>query len=132
MNKKSLIAAIIKIILGISLASLGAAKLLDSFWMGMGTALIFVGVVSLVRTIRYHSNPDFQKKVNIETNDERNRFLSMKAWSWAGYLFIIIAAFATIGFKLAGYESLMLLCSGSVCLIITIYWIAYLILRKKY
>ena len=64
--------------------------------------------------------------------DERNRFIRGKAWSWVGYLYIIIAAVATIVFKLLGQETLMFAASGSVCLMLVLYWIIYLILNKKY
>ena len=39
---------------------------------------------------------------------------------------------ATITFKLLGQDTLMFFCSGSVCLLLVVYWIIFLILRKKY
>ena len=56
----------------------------------------------------------------------------MKAWSWSGYLFVIVAAVGTIVFKLMGKDDLMMLCSGGLCLVILIYYVSYMILRKKY
>ena len=67
----------------------------------------------------------------IENYDERNKYLSMKAWSWAGYLFVMIAACATVMLKLAGKEDLMMISSGSVCLVMVLYWISYMVLKKK-
>ena len=132
MNNKRFIASIAEIILGLALIVLGEMQMIDSFWMGMGTALIFVGVIYLVRQIRYKANTGYKEKVDTETKDERNRFLAMKAWSWTGYLLTLIFGVATIAFKLADQDTLMFFCSGSVCLIVTIYWVAYYILRRKY
>ena len=44
----------------------------------------------------------------------------------------MIAAVGTFVFKFAGKEDLMMLCSGAVCLLLVLYWICFLYLRKKY
>lgn len=132
MSNKRFISSIIEILLGVGLLVLGSIGIIDSFWTGMGTALIFVGVLYLIRQIRYKTDANYKEKFETEAKDERNRFLSMKAWSWTGYLLVLIMGVATIALKIAGYEQLMLFCSSIVCLIITIYWIAYLILKRKY
>ena len=56
----------------------------------------------------------------------------MKAWSWSGYLFVMIAAAASIGLKVAGQDQLSIAAGGSVCLLITLYWVSYLFLSRKY
>jgi len=104
----------------------------DEFWSSMGIVLLVVGALQLIREIRYHSNEEYREKFDTETNDERNRFIANKAWAWAGYLFVLIAACGTILFKLLDREDLMMLCSGAVCLMILLYWISYTILKKKY
>ena len=132
MNNKRYIASVVEILLGIGLIIAGQMQVIDSFWFGMGTSLVFVGAIFLIRQIRYKTNANYKEAYDTNTKDERNRFLAMKAWSWAGYLFVIIAAVATIALKIAGFEELMMVTSGSVCLIILLYWVAYWILRKKY
>ena len=47
-------------------------------------------------------------------------------------LFVMIAAVASIMLKLAGREDLMKAASGSVCLIIILYWVSYVVLKGKY
>jgi len=64
--------------------------------------------------------------------DERNLFLHSKAWAWAGYCFVIIAAVASIVLRIAGQDLLSTAAGFAVCLITVLYWIAYLIERKKY
>ncbi|MBQ9842074.1 MAG: hypothetical protein IJO42_03070 [Clostridia bacterium] len=132
MKNRRWILSVVYIVLGAALFGVSCLELLDSFWSGMGAALLVVGVLRLIQFIRYRSNPDYQEKMETENKDERNRFLSMKAWSWAGYLFVFIAAIGTIVFKLLAMDQLMMLCSGGLCLLLILYWVSYLILRKKY
>ncbi len=132
MNVKRIIPLILYVILGISLILCGTMNVVDSFWSGMGTALLVVGCMRLVQIIRYKTNTQYKEKVDTETSDERNRFIRAKAWSWAGYLFIIIGGIGTIIFKVLNMEPEMMVCSCAVCLMLVLYWVSFFILRKKY
>lgn len=132
MKQRRILASVIKIVFGIVLSACGFTGLVDEFWSGMGGAFVIIGVLQLIRQIRYLSNEEYKETVDIAAKDERNKYISLKAWSWAGYCFVIIAAVATILLKLAGMEDLMMLASGSVCLMLLLYWGAYMILRRKY
>ena len=129
---KRFIASIIEIAVGLGLLLLRFFDVIDDFWSGMGTALIVVGALQLIRHIRYKTNETYKAAVDVELNDERNKFLSMKAWSWAGYLFVMIAAVAAIVLKICGLDEYVFFASGSVCLIMILYWVSYMIVRKKY
>ena len=131
-SNKRLIASIVEIALGAVLLVCNLAGLLDEFWSGMGAALIVVGGLFLMRQIRYKTNETYRESVDVEVNDERNKYISMKAWSLAGYLFVLIAAVGAIVLKIAGRDDLVFMASGSVCLIVVLYWLAYMVLRKKY
>ena len=120
------------IILGAVLLALGVAEVVDSFWSGMGGALIAVGAVHTVRQIKLRKNEEYREKIEIESKDERNKFISLNAWAWAGYIFVIANALGTIGFKLLENEQLSQYCAFAVCLVLVLYWISYMILRKKY
>ena len=120
------------LVLGAVLAALGFAGQVDEFWCGMGVALILVGILRTVRMYRFRKDENYREKVQIETEDERNRFLRGRAWAWAGYLFILIAAVATIVLKVMGQDLLSMAASGAVCLMLVLYWGAYLVARKKY
>ena len=118
--------------IGATLGICGELGTIDQFWNGLGAALVVVGVLRLVRQIRYNTSPKYKEETDTALSDERNRFIRAKAWSWVGYTYIIVAAVATIVFKILGEETLMFFCSGSVCLILVLYWIAYFILTRKY
>ncbi len=132
MKKVRIIASVLEIIIGITLLVCSFANLVDEFWCGFGMSMLIIGAIFLLKNIKYHTNENYREETNIKLNDERNKYLSLKAWSWSGYLFIIISALGTIIFKFMGKEDLMMLCSGAVCLIVLIYWISYIILSKKY
>jgi len=132
MRKARLISSILEIVIGVVLCVCYFANLIDEFWSGMGIALIIVGSLFLLRNIKYQTNEKYREEIDVQNSDERNKFLSLKAWSWSGYLFVIIAAVGTFVFKFMDKEELMMLSSGAVCLIVFLYWISYIILCKKY
>lgn len=132
MNGKRIAAQILWAILGCVLLVLGCFEVVDSFWSGMGTALMVVGVMRLIRAYRFSKDASYREKVEIEIGDERNRYLRGKAWAWAGYLFILITAVAVIVLKVVGQELLSIAAGGAICLMLVLYWGAYLLLRKKY
>ena len=129
---KQLLKYIILILLGAGLLVLGYLEIIEDFWSGMGAGLLAVALLRMVQLYRLRTNPAYREKMEIETNDERNAFLRARAWSWAGYLFILIAGAAVIGFKIAGQDLLSQAASWAVCLILVLYWGAYLVLKKKY
>ena len=132
MQKKRMIASIIEIIIGLVLCTGFLAKLWDEFWNGMGVALIVVGTLFLLRSIKYHTNSDYREKYDIAAKDERNHYLSLKAWAWAGYLFVLIGAVSAIVFEIIGMHQLVPLASSMVCLVILLYAGSYMVLRRKY
>lgn len=120
------------VVLGSVLAALELAGRIDTFWGSMGFALVMVGVLQIVRFVRYQRNADYREKMDVESGDERNRFLANKAWAWAGYWMMLICAVGTIVFKLLGREDLMMFSSGVVCLMLVLYWACYMVLKRKY
>lgn len=132
MKKERLIASIVEIIVGAALFICSVFGVVDEFWSGMGTSIFIIGVIFLIRNIKYKTNEEYREKIDIESNDERNKYISLKAWAWAGYLFVMLGAVGTIVFKLIGKEDLMMMASLSVCLIMVFYWISYIFLKKKY
>jgi hypothetical protein len=130
--EKKVIVNILWIVIGTILIGLSFAGIVDAFWNGMGTGLLVVGVLHLVKFYRLDKNPAYREKNEIELNDERNRFLRNKAWAWAGYLFVMLAAVCSIIFKIADQELLSFAASGSVCIILVLYCISFWILKRKY
>lgn len=131
MKKRNLYINIFWIVLGAALIGANMAGLLEDIYCGFGGGLVGVGIVNLIRTLRYRSDPEYQEKIDIEINDERNRYIRMKAWSWAGYLFILIMAIVTIVCMVLSKMLYMQMASFMVCLMLILYWGSYMVLRGK-
>ncbi len=120
------------LLLGAVLVVCSMTEVIDSYWSGMGGGFAGVGIAQLIRHIRYRKNEEYREKVDVETNDERNRFLAGKAWAWAGYLFVLVSGVATIALKVMGQDQWSLAASCALCLLLVLYWIAYFVLKRKY
>lgn len=129
---KNYLFAVLYIVTGTILFVLAFMEKLDEFWSGMGSALFVIGLIRLIRLYRFQKNEVYREKMEIEEKDERNHFIRNKAWAWAGYLFVLIMAIATIVFKLIGQEMLMMAASSSVCLVLVLFWVSYLVIKRKY
>lgn len=132
-NNRRLVLSIFWVVLGLVLVVLSIAEVLDSsVYAGMGGALTAVGALQVIRNLRYRGNEEYRKKVDTEVNDERNRFLRMKSWSWAGYIVVLVEAIGVIVAMIMGKETVQMILAYSVCLILCAYWISYLVLSRKY
>ena len=129
---RRIIAHVLCAAVGITLLLLGMLGVLDSFWSGMGSALLVVAALRFVQMIRFRRDEAYREKVETEVSDERNRFLRDRAWAWTGYLFVLTASVCTIVLKVMGQELLSMASGYAVCLMLVIYWVSYLILRRKY
>ena len=132
-NNRRLALSIFWAVVGIVLIVLSVAEVLDSsLYAGMGGGLTAVGVLQSIRNIRYRKDAEYREKIDIEYSDERSRFLRMKSWSWAGYIVVLVEAVGVVVATILGEETIRMVLSYSVCLILVAYWVSYLILGKKY
>ena len=129
---RSVAVSILWMLLGITLLGLGIMEILDAFWSGMGSAFFMVGAMGLFRSFRLKKDPQYREKVETEASDERIVFLRSKAWAWAGYLFVLITAVASIVLRLLEQRLLSTAAGFAVLLIVVLYWGSYFYLRKKY
>ena len=118
--------------IGSILIGLSFAGVVDEYWNGMGMGLAVVGAINLLRIYRLNKNDVYREKMELEASDERNHFIRNKAFAWAGYYFVLIAAVCTIVFKIIGQELLSQAAAYAVCLMLILYWISYMILKRKY
>ena len=131
-QNKRLYVNIIWLMIGSILIGLSYAGVVDEYWNGMGMGLAVVGAINLLRIYRLNKNDVYREKMELEASDERNHFIRNKAFAWAGYYFVLIAAVCTIVFKIIGQELLSQAAAYAVCLMLILYWISYMILKRKY
>ena len=131
-NDRRIVVYLVYILLGVALCGLAFAEVVDEFWSGMGSGLMVVGVLRLVRMYRVQKDKDYREMIEIAAADERNCFIRNKVWAWAGYLFILLTGSSVIILKIAGQDLLSLAASWAVCAMLFLYWVSYMVLRKKY
>ena len=131
-GKGKIILSILWILLGSTLFGLGFLGLVDEFWASMGSALVLVGILQIVKFYRLSRNQTYRENMEIELTDERNHFIRNKAWAWTGYLFILIVSVCTLVFHLLGQELLSMASGMAVGFMLTLYWVSYFVLSKKY
>ena len=131
-QNKRLYVNILWLMIGSILIGLSFAGVVDEYWNGMGMGLAVVGASNLLRIYRLNKNDVYREKMELEASDERNHFIRNKAFAWAGYYFVLIAAVCTIVFKIIGQELLSQAAAYAVCLMLILYWISYMILKRKY
>ena len=132
-NNKRLVLSIFYVVLGLTLTAVSIAGVSDSPYLsGMGGGLTVVGALQLIRNLRYRNDKDYREKVDTEMKDERNSFLRMKSWAWTGYIVVLAEGIGVLVAWALGQEQVMQVLSYSVCLILCVYWITWLILSRKY
>lgn len=131
-DKMRFVFSIIWLVLGLILVGLAFAGYVDDFWSGMGSALVVIGALQLLRRHRFNKNEKYREKVNIEENDERNQFLRSKAWAWTGYIFVLSVAVLSIVLRILGQDMLSSAASLAVCYMLIVFWISYAVLKRKY
>lgn len=131
-RERRIVAYILYLVLGAALLVLGTLEIVDSFWSGMGGAWIAMGVLRLVQFLRYRTDASYREKWDVEVQDERNHFVRNKAWAWAGYLFVMIAGVCAIVCRVVGQELLSMAACFAVGILTLLYWLCYLVLKKKY
>ena len=66
---KRMIVSIIWVVLGTVLIALAFAEKVDVFWNGMGSGLLIVGALNLLRQYRFSKNEAYREKIEIEEMD---------------------------------------------------------------
>lgn len=130
--EKKIYFSIFWVVLGVGLAVCGFTGAIPDSWGTTGFALVAVGAVQIIRQMRYRTDREYKEKVDVALEDERNKFIHSKAWAWAGYLFVLIAALTSIVLRIMGMEEQSIMASLGVALIVLLYWGSYMVLRKKY
>ena len=129
--EKKIYISIMWVVLGLVIVLCGTFGLLkNDMWTGIGYGWLACGILQIIRQMRYRNDAQYREKFDIEIKDERNRYISVKAWSWAGYGFVLVSAFALVVMAAAGKNEFVPIIGMGVCLIIVLYWIAYMYLKK--
>lgn len=121
------------IILGLVLIFVDIASNFENyFFSSFGIALTCMGILRLLHYRKITRNDQTMRKQELAESDERIRMISERAKSWVFSFSIIISGILVIVLNILGYHDAALPFSWFVCGMVTLYWIFWNILRKKY
>lgn len=131
--KTRLYIALSYIVLGIVLIAANALNHFENdFFLSFGIALLVMGIIRLIRHRKVTKDESTIRRQEVAETDERTLMMAEKARSWAFTYSILIAGIAVIVLSLLGKHDTAQPFAWFVCGQVALYWICWMILRKKY
>lgn len=105
--KLRIIYSVVLVILGIASLYVGFNVTLatgnsdysSGYYVGLGFGLIAAAIITIIKNIRLLRNEEALRQREIYEEDERNKMIGLKTWSYAGYAMFILLY---IGILVAG------------------------------
>lgn len=97
-----------------------------------GAAFTVCGVVRVIQYIRLINNKDRMEQREIAEKDERNIMLWEKARSITFGIYVILAGTAIMVLYAIHMEFVGKIIAYALCTLVVIYWICYIIVKRKY
>lgn len=130
--KIRLFIAIGYIILGIAMiVTFNVIRTENNFLSSFGFALTIIGIAQIRNYLMITKNEETMKKRQIAETDERNISIANKAKSVSFIIYVILACVSVIVLEILNKTQLAMILSGTVWVLISIYWISYWIISKK-
>lgn len=130
--KIRLFIAIGYIVLGIAMiTTFNIIKAENDFLSSFGFALTVVGIVNIRNYIKITKNEETIMKRQIAETDERNISIANRAKSISFITYVLLASIAVIILELLNKIQLAMILSGTVGVLVLIYWVSYWIINKK-
>ena len=131
--KQRLYIAVSYILLGIVLLLAAFAGKSDNyFFTSFGIALMLMGILRLFQYRKITTSDQALRKRELAESDERNRMMAERARSWAFSFSIMAAGILVIVLNLLGYNEEALPFAWFVCGMVALYWVCWLIIKRKY
>ncbi len=103
----------------------------DDFLSSFGVAMVVVGLARVRNYRRITKTEEAVRKQEITETDERNLEIINRARSAAFSIYLLLLAAGVIVLSLFGLHEVSKWISFAVFLLVLIYWICYLVYRKK-
>ena len=130
--KIRLFVAIGYIVLGLAMiVAFNIIKTNNNFLSSFGFALVVIGIAQIRKYIMINKNEETITKRQIVETDERNISIANKAKSISFIIYVILASVSIIILELFNKTQLAMILSGTVCVLVLIYWISYWIISKN-
>lgn len=124
--------SIVYMVLGVALIVTSfIVKSQNNFASSFGFAIAVIGVARLRNHFIITKNDESIKKREIAEKDERMVFIADKAKSVTFLIYLVVSCLAVIVVNLLELTLISRVLSASVCFLLVVYWISYLIIAKK-
>jgi len=131
--KQRLSIAVFYVALGLVLIIAGAANHFENyFFFSFGIAMLIMGILRIIRYRQITRDDKTIRRQELVETDERNKMISERARSWVFSLSIMGAGILVIALNLLGHHDAALPFAWYVCGMVVLYWICWIIIRKKY
>lgn len=97
-----------------------------------GAVFAAMGIVRFVQYTRLLNNKIALEKRQVAENDEKNVMIVTKAQSLAFTAYFILGGITVPVMFLTGNRAIGLYAAYSICAFAAVYWISYMIIRRKY
>ena len=94
--------------------------------------LLLLGILRIVQNKRITKSEKTMHKREVAETDERNKMIAERAKSWSFSCSILLAGIIVIVLSFLGYHDQAQPFGWFVCVMITLYWVFWLIASKKY
>ena len=101
---------------------------LESF----GSCFVVFGIARIAQYLRLSRNPEQMEAREIAERDERNQMLWDKARSYAFSIYAPATGVAVLVLYLLHKEAAGMILAGSLCGLVLLYVIVYIVLKRKY
>lgn len=126
------IIALSYMVLGLVLVMADLLKGENGYYFSFGLALLLMSILRLLQFRKITRNDQAMRKQELAESDERARMIAERARSWAFSLSITGAGIVVIVLSLLGQHEEALPFAWYVCDMVVLYWISFVIIRKKY
>ena len=125
--------AISYIALGLILMIADAVNRFENyFFFSFGFALMVMGILRMIRHRKTMRDDQSLRKQELAESDERIRMIAERARSWVFSLSVTGAGILVIVLSILGHHDAALPFAWYVCGMCVLYWICFIIIRKKY
>ena len=125
--------AVSYIVVGLVLIAADALNHFENhYFASFGMTLVVMGILRLIRHRKITKDDASIHRQEVAETDERTLMMAEKARSWAFSYSVMIAGIAVIVLSLLGKHDTAQPFAWFVCAEVVLYWICWLILRKKY
>ncbi len=120
------------IILGIAMIIIfNIIKTENNFLSSFGFALAVIGIAQIRKYILITKSEETIERQQIAESDERNISIASKAKSASFIIYVVLASVMVIILEIINKTQLAIIISGTVGILVLLYWISYFVISKK-